>query len=374
MKNKITIIWIWHDILDDRIYYKQAISLSKKYNITLIWWQWKNEKIWTDENNIHLIEIKGNPIKRIIKSIILGIKNKSDIYVAHDLFSYFSIVIIKLFKWKSKIVFDVHEFYSRYPIKSLNFKWKLTFIIFLYIIKPLTSRLFTGFTGATPEMLDYYPSTKEKEVIYNFPPKYLFDNIQSNNKLNSNYTYLVYHGWISEDRWIWNMLKLLKEYTKINPNVKLLLIWWFSSKELEKHIFKYIKNNKLQNKVIYTGKLPFKDTIAYLKNPVKKIWLWLCNKVWQRWKTLPIKLVEYLYLEIPVLSSSHDKYFNEIIALNNCWIWVNEKDINHQIKHLKELESNYDKYRNNCKKVKDNYIWKNEEKKLLNFYDKILWT
>jgi len=367
---QILIFGLWHPKSDDRIFYKQAISLNKKLNVKCIWWVFSNKKgIW-EEEWIENIWLKWNRLTTLVKAWWYWIKNKADIYVAHDLDSYLVIIGIKLFKWKSKIVFDVHEYYELLDKKNwLSLFQKLLIKFYKNLFKPLTIRLISWLTLVTEDMKKYFTKNIKKEVIYNFPIKKLFSNIQPNNKLDKSFSYLVYHWWISEDRGIWQMIKIIE---KLNSNFKLLLIWWFFSKSLEEEVLNYIKNNNLKNKVIYTWKLPFKDTISYLKNPVKKIWLVLLENSGQMSKTIPIKMLEYLQLEIPQIWSNHINSFKQFIASNKCWIAVEYWNTEQAVNAILNIYNNYDKYVTQCKKIKNNYIWENEEKKLLNFYNEIL--
>lgn len=367
---KILILWLAHRNWDSRIFYKQAISLSKSFDVKCIWWIFSSKKWYWKEDKIKNIGITWNRIIVLFKSWLYWIKNKSDIYVAHDIDSYLVVLFIKLFRWKSKIIFDSHEYYDLYD-KSKCSKIEL-FLLFLFskIIKKITLKLFSWVTVTTEDMKNFYNITN-KELIYNYPLTKGFDKIKANDKLSEWYLYFIYHWWISQDRWIFKMIDIFSKYKKINKNIKFLLIWTFSNKELELNVMSTLKNKWLKDDFIITWQLSLVNTISYLKNDIKKIWFCLFDNVWQISKSIPIKMYEYLYLEIPQIGSSFISSYKESIINNQCGLWVKFNDIEEQILAVKEINSNYDGFVKKCKLIKYDYTWKKEEIKLLEFYKNI---
>ena len=368
---KILEIGLWHYSWDSRIFYKQAVSLSKEFEVKCLWWVFSTNKWTWNEEWIENIWISWNRIIVLFKAWFYGLQNKADIYVAHDIDSYFVVVWIKLFKWNSKIIFDSHEYYDLYNLSKYNLAWKIILTLFRKIIKPLTIRLFSWITVVTNDMKEFYTKVSMKEVIFNYPITTIFDKIESNHKLSNKNLYFIYHWWISEDRWIYEMVKIFEEYLKINKNIKFLLIWRFSTNKLKNEVMKTLETKWLVGHFIITWQLPLIETISYLKNDVRKIWFCLFDNVWQMSKSIPIKMLEYLYLEIPQVWWNHINSFNEIIFNNNTWIWVGYWSLDKEVKAVDEIFNNYNSFLDNCRKIKNDYTWGNEEKKLLEFYKKI---
>lgn len=368
---KITILWLGHYFWDSRIFYKQALSLSKEFEVKCLWWIFSSKKWEFEVKWIKNIWFSSNRLFILFKAWWYGIKYKSDIYVAHDIDSYLVVVWIKLFRWKSKIIFDSHEYYNLYDKAKFSKIELILLFIFSKIIKPSTIRLFNWVTVVTEDMKDFY-RLKNKEVIYNFPSLLIFNNIKKNNLLYDNYKYFIYHWSISEDRWLNKMLEIYIESKKIFNNLKFLIIWPFSRKTLEVDFKEKIKKLWLEKNIIITWKLSYEVTISYIKNSVPKIWFCLFSNTWQISKSIPIKMLEYLYLEIPQIWSNHIKSFNKIIVNNKTWLAINYWNIQESVNAVKEIYNNYNEYTNNCWKIKNNYTWENEEKKLLEFYKKLI--
>ena len=369
---KIIIYSLWHDIYDDRVYYKQAISLSKQYDITLFS-SHSSDIMKNDENWIKLIGKNWWKLFNIIKWVLFWIKNESNLMVAHDIDSYITVVMVKLIKWKIKLIFDSHEYYDLYDKSKLNIFWRIVFYIFLYIIKPLTLYLFSWITLVTSDMGDNYLPIKKQEVIYNYPHWAFIDKIKKNGKLINPYKYLIYHWWISQDRWLFEMLKIFKQLHNKDKTFRLILIWPFNTK-INLNKCKYDLNKLWISKYVnITWRLSYEETISYLKNDVVKIGFCLFDNVWQMSKTIPIKMLEYLYLKIPQIWSNHINSFLNIINDNWAWISVNYSNLNEETNAIDTIINDYVKYLEKCSKIKNQYTWEHENEKLCNFYKLILW-
>ncbi len=367
---KVLIFWLAHRNWDSRVFYKQAISLSKKFYVKCLWGVFSSKKWNWKEEGIKNFWFEWNRIIVLFKWVLYWIRNRADLYVAHDIDSYLVVVLIKLLKWKSKIIFDSHEYYDLYNLSKFNLAWKITLFSFINIIKPFTIKLFSWITVVTEDMTDFY-KLNNVETIFNYPEVNLLEKVKSNNVLSNKNKYLVYHWWISEDRGIYEMIGVFEEYLKLDDSVRFLLIGKFSTKELEDKVLDLIKWNHLSDKIIITWQLTLIETISYLKNDVDKIWFCLFDNVWQISKSIPIKMLEYLYLEIPQIWSNHIWYFNKIIEAWRAWVWVKYWEVSNEVSAVQEIFDKYWVYVKNCKDIKNNYTWWNEEKKLLEFYNNI---
>lgn len=373
---KILELGLAHHNWDSRIFYKQAVSLSNEFNIKCLWWVFSNKKWSWYENNISNIEniwISGNRLTVLFNSILFLFKNKSDIYVAHDIDSYLVLIIFKLFNWNSKIVFDSHEYYDEmYKIKNYSFIDRALYFIFSKIIKSFTIKLFSWVTVVTDDMKNYY-SIQNKEIIYNFPLSdklTLINDVYELKKIYKNKFILIYQWWVTKDRWIIEYLKIINKLINKIKNIYLLVLWPINSNDFKREIFGYIKHNKLENNVEILWKIPLFDVYKYTK--IANIWLNFLQPSFNNDNWIQIKIFEYLYLDTPVLWTNNNDNFVSFIVKNNCWLAVNYWNIEESVNAIKNIYNNYDRYIENCKFNKEKFIWKNEEEKLLKFYKKII--
>lgn len=373
---KILKLGLAHHNWDSRIFYKQAVSLSNEFNIKCLWWIFSNKKwSWYEYNisNIENIWILGNRLTVLFNSLLFLFKNKSDIYVAHDIDSYLVLIIFKLFNWKSKMIFDSHEYYDEmYKVKNYNFVDRVVYFIFSQIVKPFTIKLFSWVTVVTNDMKDYY-SIENKEIIYNFPLSDKLALINDTSELKEKYKdkfILIYQWWVTKQRWIIEYLKIINKVKSKIQNIHLLILWPISSDKFNREIIEYIKDKKLEWNIEILGKLPLFDVYKYTK--ISHLGLNFLQSSFNNNNWIQIKIFEYLYLNSPILWTNNNHNFVNFIVNNNCWLAVNYGDIDEWVSAIENIFNNYKKYIKNCELNKEKFIWKNEEIKLLKFYKKIL--
>lgn len=371
---KILVLWLAHHVWDSRIFYKQALSLSKKFKVKCLWWAFaQNKWKWIDEK-VENVWISWNRLLVLFNAINFCFKNKSDIYIAHDLDSYFVSVIIKCFKWKSKIVFDSHEYYDEmWKDQQYVMLHRIVYFLFSKFLKPITLNLFSWVVVISELMKEHYRWNYPKEIIYNFP---LIDLLDENFKLDNPEKYndkfiLIYQWWLIKIRGILEYIKILNLLKKDIPNIYLILVWWFKDKNYENELKKYIEKNWLDNYVEFTWKIPLVDVYSYDK--ISHVGLNLLESNYNNDNGIQIKMFEYLYLELPSLWTNTTKYYNHFITNNWCGEWINSiKEIDEWVEMIKKIKENYDSYKSSCRNNKNKYIWRNEEVKLIKFYNKII--
>lgn len=365
---KILIFWLWHRNWDSRIFYKQAISLKKQFDVECIWWVFSDRKWeWKDEW-IKNIWLKWNRLIVLLKARWYGIKNKADIYVSHDLDSYIVIFLIKLFRWNSKIIFDVHEYYEKMRNdKTLLKSHRIFYFIYTFILKPLTKFLFNWFTVVTPLMKEKFYKSKNTEVVYNFPiSKFMVSN--SEDKYVADAFVLLYQGWVSKRRWIMEYLRMVKELKDRTYNIKLILLGPIENDEFAKEITNFVKKYNLEGVVEIPGKVPFTEVWKYIEK--SHVWLNFLDNSFNNRYWIQIKVFEYIHFSKPVLGTNNNIYFKRFIVDEWAWLAVEYWNINEAVKAIENIYKNYKEFVNNCKRIKNKYTRENEEKKLLNFYDR----
>jgi glycosyltransferase involved in cell wall biosynthesis len=365
-------IGLWHTVEDSRVFYRECVSLSKKYAVALICVGDETKEYVKDGVRVFQIEKRFYPFF-FVQAFFRAISLPGEVYHVHEVDSLLLAFFLKTFHWNKKVVFDVHEYYEDYALdkrKKLNKKAKLWFKTYTFLLKPILSRFCKGIITINPLMKeDYSRLNKSVEVIYNFPESSLLNEVKPNGLLDTHYDYLLYHGGIKEDRGILLYPRLLNALE--DENVRLLVIGGFVYDNLKQRFNALCKELDIEHRVITTGQLAFKETISYLKNNVRYIGLSLFTYQNDHRKAINMKIFEYLYLGIPQVGSDWRIYFNKFILDNQAGIGADYYDINSQIKAVKTIFSNYETFRNRCLEFKDNYTWETEKNKLFRFYEKI---
>lgn len=332
-------------------------------------WGWYENWVKDIEN----IWIEWNRLIVLLKAFFYWVRNKSDIYVAHDIDSYLVVVWIKLFRWKSKIVFDSHEYYDEmWKMKQICMAHRLIYFVFSLIIKPITVWLFNWVTVVSDIMLDNYSRWWAKEIVYNFPISGFSGGVKEVEKdfLKDKFI-LVFQWWLTRVRGIYEYVLILEKLVESIPNIHLLIIWWFNDKAYEKQVLDYVDSSGLKDYVTFTWRIPLEEVYAY--DMLSNIWLNMLESNFNNDYWIQLKMFEYLYLELPSIWTNNAKYYKEFIVKNWCGEVVEKVDnIEQWAEAIIKMKSNYDFYKLNCKSNKSKYVWKGEEEKLLKFYEEII--
>lgn len=361
-----------HSIEDARVFYRECVSLSKEYAVNLICVGGETKEFVRD--GVHIFQIKKKIFPFfLIQVFFTAIRLSGEVYHVHEVDSLILSFLLKAFRWDMKIIFDVHEYFEDYALddrKKLNKKAKAWFKIYAFLLKPILPRFCNGIVTISPLMKErYYRLNQNIEILYNYPKSSLLDEIESNNALDPQYDYLVYHGGIKEDRGIMLYPRLLSALE--DERIRLLVIGRFD-KKLKIKFDDLCKELGIEHQVITTGYLPYKGLIGYLKNNVRYVGLTLFGYQEDHKKAINTKVFEYLYISIPQIGSDYRIYFRKYVLENKVGIGADYYDLETQIKAVKTILSNYAAFRNRCFEIRNDYLWETEERKLLQFYRNLL--
>jgi glycosyltransferase involved in cell wall biosynthesis len=135
---KVTFLSTAHSCFDDRIFYKEALSLKKAGYIVSIITSYENFNGVV--NGIRIIGFKGKiPFLKLIKLFFIALKEYSNIYSAHSFGALIIAYFVKLFRPKVHIIHVVREFYleEAFIDRKVNFLKR----IFLLMLKAIDKKL-----------------------------------------------------------------------------------------------------------------------------------------------------------------------------------------------------------------------------------------
>ena len=355
---KIVMIGVRHHVDDDRIYHKESLSLkSKGYKITII----GMPKITSGELNVdRIIEVNGSIFRRIVQAILFGIREQADVYHVHDMESLIAGIFIKIIRPKSKLIWDVHEYYPD-MIPLSNFLGKLFLSLMCFIIEPIVSKYLIKLiiTADKATAKRYLKWNNKVFVVHNYVE---FDNssIFDLNLVESIATppVFVYVGSISIDRGS-NVLYMLADIIS-NFGGSLVLVG-----PIKDRASKDILQKKKKN-LIYLGQLPHEQIPAVLK--YSDVGVIPLKPIPKYHKNIPIKLFEYLAFGLPILSSRLKATCEFIIGdkVGECIEYDNLSDVHRAIF---KILSGYVEYQKNCLRASKKYSWKVAKHTLLKAYN-----
>lgn len=372
MKENIAHITTVHIRTDTRIFYKEVISCSKKYNTFLIVADGKgNDK----REGVKILDL-GKPKNRFLRVLIYGlkalpiiIKNKIKVVHFHDPELIPIGLILKLFGYK--VIYDIHELvYEDLKTKSwISSKFIREILAFFYSkMEYIGLKFFDGIILAEDGYKNFYEkhySKSSSKFIYvrNFPKTEMFktdshDYLEPRNldsKIN-----LIYLGAISRDRGILEVIDSLS-YLDDRFNLKIIGKW------NDQNFLEECKQSSGWPKVNPMGYIKPSD----IGKEILKSHVGLCtlHKIENFAYTTPVKSFEYLACGVPIIMTDFPfwkKFYSE------CALFVDPKkpeQIASQIIKMISDKNNYYKLSKNGQELSVQNTWKEEEKKLMNLYE-----
>lgn len=252
------------------------------------------------------------------------------------------------------LIYDSHEYFTEVPELKENSFAKRTWVKLEKFIFPKLKNVFT----VCDSIAKIYEQKYGVDVatIRNIPNSYNIDDFKQK---ESKEKYIIYQGAINLDRGVESIIEAMhyvddfKFYIAGAGNVLNKL------KEL-------VKEKKLEDKVIFLGKLNQTDLRKYTVNAILGLSLELDTCLSYKF-CLPNKLFDYIQAEIPVLCGQ----FVEMQAIVNKYK-VGEILVNRQAdllaKQISDIVNSKDKqefYRDNTKVAKKDLCWEKEELRLI---------
>lgn len=382
---KVCMITTQHSPKDDRIFYKEGLSLKKAgYEVTIIcsadergFVKDMGENILNPDGNtrfqidgITIICIKKPKgiIQKLVNKVNLsnhffefvsqGIKVNAAVYHAHEpLSAYIGIKIQN--KTNAKIIYDAHEPWLNFPIKDRLIR-KQTLYKLKYIITA---------NQITREYMLLHNHQLKTEVIYNCSQPDIFKPHFDEKKLDN--IIIVHEGHLLFNRGLKDIIEVIKLLKNDNPNIKFRIVGETYGKE-KQYLNQKILEYGLGNNIEETGWLDYEKVPLHLK---------ACS----------IGLITNTLVKTNTLSGPANKFFNyltygiaivavdlpettRLLNITQSGIRVKTRSVENIYRAIKELIDNKEllkKYCENSFKAAEIFNWENEERKLLRFYENI---
>lgn len=367
---KICILTSGHSPLDDRIFYKEALSLRKVYDdITIIG---PFEEKYKEVNGIKILGIPKEKtllgrIKHLNKLINEAINLKANIYHFHDYEIILYASQIKRALPNSKIIYDVHEHYPDMVDASYKIPKILKPIIRLFVesSENILSRNYDYILTADDAVKERFDKfNRNVDIIYNFS-----DFIPKESPgFNKEYD-IIYQGGISRIRGVIQLVKAVKIIKKEKNDIRMIFVGTFADSECEKEVKEYIKEKDLNSNIFFKGQVPHMEVEGYIRK--SRIGVVTLLPIPKFFKNIPIKQFEYMSCGIPIVGSRLPP-IQKFVSEAECGILVNPLKPEEIAKAILELlnDSNRAEYlgKNGMKAVQEKYNWKLMEKKMRAIY------
>lgn len=351
---------------DSRVYYKEAVSLSKNYSVELH--AIADFKCRRELNlNIYGLPKYNKRYKRIlnwVRLFIRAIKSDAQIFHFHDPELIPLALIIKKLK-NVKMIYDVHEDYSQ----SILNKYWINKNIRSYISKKFNnfekrcSKKFDLNINVIEHISDKFAdSGAEVLIVKNYP---LMNNkIRKHSLFKDKDVKIVYVGALSEERGICDVVDSL-DFIE-NRNIQLIVAGKCANEDIKLKIKrKEMKDERLK----YLGELPSEKVKGVLDSC--DIGLVCLQRLSQYENSLPVKMFEYMTSKIPIIATEMT-YWVRNFSEFNCIHFITEVTSENIAEAIENLANNKEKsisMGENGYNAFVNYLnWGTEEKKLLSAY------
>jgi glycosyltransferase involved in cell wall biosynthesis len=208
-------------------------------------------------------------------------------------------------------------------------------------------------------------------VIHNASLTNLFPENNGIIKINSN-VQLVHEGSLTFNRGLKTLLNSILKLKKNYPKINLKIIGDSPNNE-RKYIFNFIEKHKLQENITLIGWVNYEDVHLYLKNC--DIGLILYKPTKNNLYSTSNKLFNYIASGLSIISLEYLEETNKILKpLHNSKI-LKKQSSNELYSIINELIKNPTsllKMKNNSILAYKNHNWEIEEKKLFDFYKKVI--
>ena len=365
---------------DSRVYNEAKSLVNNGYSVTVIAKYRPNLKLTENLEGIQIIRIKTSAKSHLLsrfefslKLLKEGIKQKADVYHAHDLSTLLEGYLASRYK-RSKLVYDSHEFAVRYHGHyqgDMLTKFKETIWAFLesMLIKRVdvvitVSRYMAEFLSKK------YRLTKSPEVVMNccrLVKNLKPINLKEKLGLKSNDKLILYHGNIVKGRRVDNLILSLNYLTE---SFKLAIISDCEPK-VKNQLMAIISKNNLESRVFLLPKVPYQrliSTIAgadYTVIPFEDINLNL-------YYVSPNKLFESIMARVPIIATDFP-FLRETIVGNGIGVVFSEPKPREMAEAILTASDPrvYTGFKRRLEEVALKYNWEIEEKALIKLYESL---
>lgn len=370
---KICILTSGHTALDDRIFYKEAMSLAKVCtDITIVCPDNSISSLYSGVKFKPIVRRANwwNRFKNLKELYQKAIEARADIYICHELDSLIIGVLVKT-KIRCKLIYDSHEFS---PASFAEHFPKVFSQIVCRLLVWLEAKLIVYVDNilTVNEVLRGYflmlNRFKRVDVLYNAPNLEIFKDFEV--KKDSHEILLCHEGNLPFNRGLKQLIETFVKLRNRDKRIKLMILGDLYGEE-KRWLENFAQENRLFECLIITGWQNYEKVGKYLSRA--DIGLIFMHSLKNNMLAgPPNKLFNYMRYALPVVAP----YFPEIgriIMEEDCGLLFPVDNYEEAYKKIMYLcENRNEAYRlgeNGKKAVLQKYNWNKMEEKLLRVYN-----
>ncbi len=363
---KICHISTVHSLYDDRIFYKECVSLAKAgFEVNLAIAHSKK----TSLSGVQILPLKKhkNRLKRFIfgswNAFWVALKSGAKICHFHDPELMFTGILLRIFG--RKVIYDVHE---DLPKQVLYKPWinsptvrKITSKL-IYIAEQFSCLFFNGIVTVTDDIFRKY-KPKKTIIIRNLPLLSMGKNIKKKIVRPAEKTIFIYAGGLSPVRGI---KEVITAFEAVKKQSELWLLGDWESIEYKNACL----NSSNESYIKYLGYKKMEEVYEYIA--VADVGIAMLYPIKNFVTSLPVKAFEYMRFAKPILMSDFE-YWKEIFA--GAAIFSDPKNTAQIAEKLNDLAGNKQEReklgKQGLQKIESELSWEKEAEILIDFYKKM---
>lgn len=373
-KKRVCVLTSVHFNNDNRVYYKEVISLRNLgYNVVYIAPNLQNRI----ENGIKYVNVRKP--KQIIKRWLgfyrifkLAKKQECFIYHFHDPELIPTGLLLKWFT-HSKVVYDVHEDYPSAMLTKYYLKrWSKKVLFHLMkFLEHISDKNFDAIVVADNFVYKHF-NPEKTTILYNFPSLKLMKDAEEKNDSVSKKEYdIIFPGSLTRFT-VELIIGIVKEAKDRGYLIKCLLISPYIFSGGKQWVIDRIKELSIEEQFLLMDRIPPYEVPKYLK--LTKVGLIPLQDNSKLRANIPTKIFEYMFCRLPVITGDLPPS-RQFLAKDSFGYLVDPNSCSEYTDRVIELLNDEDKARRmgdlGRKLVEEKYNWEKEEIKMKELYERL---
>ena len=359
---KQAIVSVTNDLYTDNRVDKICLFLEKQgYNVLLVG-RFKKNSVKLNERKYRTKRLKlfkekgaGFYAEYNFRLFFFLLFRKTDLIVSNDLDTLLANYVVSKFKHNTRLVYDSHEYFTEVPELISRPKVQK---IWERIERWIFPKLETIYT-VNESIAELYTEKYKKKVfvVRNISPTWDSKNLLSKAALGipeNKFIIIIQGAGINIDRGAEEAVSAMS----LIDNAVLLIV---GDGDVVPQLKKYVIEYDLENKVLFFGKRPYFEMMAFthyadigltLDKPTNLNYLY----------SLPNKVFDYIHTNTPIISTDLIE-IKRVILKHNLGIILDELSPENLAKTIKELQENpirLNELKSNCRAAAKIENWENE--------------
>jgi glycosyltransferase involved in cell wall biosynthesis len=369
--------------MDDRIYYREAVTLSRKYDVTVIGTGDHDQIKFLQK--IKLIYL-GCPTRRILhlalllRAFIALVREKPKVIQCHEPDTLvISRLVASLSRDKIRVVYDVHE---HYPSLWSHRKYLPSAVRGLTALGiDLCERSLSKGVDAVLVVSESVGSRfchvrSGAIAVLNYPWRSSYENLVDTptGEPSASHPLVLYAGSVDEKRGILQFLMALKNVRESFPKVKFVVLGSLDvTQKLFSDMCSFLGRNRLEHNFQIKQWLPYFEYYRSLHEATVGVVLFQPT-IFNNIVGLPNKLFDYMGAGVPVVASNFPE-IRKIVKGSGCGFLVDATKPGEIaaaiVKLISDPELAASLGRRGHRAVMEHYNWESQEEKLLAAYERL---